>query len=355
MLIENASLGAALEGWSCEQLAEEFPEARMRREYDWVTNPNDRNLQKLGQNNWVKATVSGEDSKDRLRQDPKAPPFAPFYWGVREHHNGDIGSAKVVKRIRELIAGSVPQFMDGRNAKSMFDNAEFWLGANGTGARAHMDSHCISTLSVVLRGERRWRIGPVPRMPGGAGRSKGQDVVFDDGVAYRMGWEPMFEFTAREGEAVLFPPGWIHETLNTGEGCTVALTTQFSLPRPVRYYRSYYNRLRRMGDLNPCWGQMVKWGSLGTGAKKLPEPAETHTAAEALFDRKGSTLSEEERLFFDADGDGRVGREEFAATFAAWAATERAVRREKKVRELRPDMSLEAPTGKGGWAKDGEL
>ena len=29
----------ALEGWSCERLAQEFPDAKMRREYDWVKNP----------------------------------------------------------------------------------------------------------------------------------------------------------------------------------------------------------------------------------------------------------------------------------------------------------------------------
>lgn len=37
--MENASAGMALEGWSCERLAQEFPDAKMRREYDWVKNP----------------------------------------------------------------------------------------------------------------------------------------------------------------------------------------------------------------------------------------------------------------------------------------------------------------------------
>lgn len=83
----------------------------------------------------------------------------------------------------------------------------FWGGQpskkSRTGARAHMDSHCISTLSVVLHGERRWRIGPVPRLPQGAGRSPDGEVVFDDGVAYQLGWKPMFEFTVKEGELSL--------------------------------------------------------------------------------------------------------------------------------------------------------
>ena len=39
LILENASAGMALEGWSCERLAQEFPDAKMRREYDWVKNP----------------------------------------------------------------------------------------------------------------------------------------------------------------------------------------------------------------------------------------------------------------------------------------------------------------------------
>lgn len=348
LLIENATAGAALSGWSCERLAQEFPEARMRREYDWVANPEDRNLQILGNSSWVQATTAGEDATDRLNQDPQAPPFAPFYWGVREHRRGDVGSKKVLERIRELITASVPKFMDGENAASLFDHAEFWLGAKGTGARAHMDSHCISTLSLVLSGERRWRIGPVPRMPKGIGRSKSGDVVFDDGVAYKMGWRPMFEFVAKQGEAVLFPPGWIHETLNTAEGCTVALTTQFNFPRPVQYYRHYYNRLRRVGDLNPCWGDMISWGSLGAIKQNLPKGIkEIQTLAERLFREWNGTFSGAHLEFYDINGDGAVAREEFLSTFVAWAATEHAIRQEKTVRNLKPDMSLADPKAFG--------
>jgi len=186
LLIENATRGAALEGWTCEMFANAFPEARMRREYDWERNPRDENLQRLGDASWTSAQVRGEDAKERSRLDPASPPFAPFYWGVREHRGGGLGSTSTLLRVQKLIEESVPAFMDSRNAHSMFDNAEFWMGAKGTGARAHMDSHCISTVSFVLSGQRRWRVGPVPRMPRGAGRSRLGDVVFDDGVAYRL-------------------------------------------------------------------------------------------------------------------------------------------------------------------------
>ena len=35
LILENATDGTALAGWSCEKMAEELPNARMRREYDW--------------------------------------------------------------------------------------------------------------------------------------------------------------------------------------------------------------------------------------------------------------------------------------------------------------------------------
>ena len=73
-------------------------------------------------------------------------------------------------------------------------------------------------------------------MPKGGGRTKPREVVFDDGVAYRLGWEPLYQFTLEAGapaastaasesgvaagEGVLFPPGWIHETFNTADTCT---------------------------------------------------------------------------------------------------------------------------------------
>ena len=198
------------------------------------------------------------------------------------------------------------------------------MGAQGTGARAHMDSHCISTLSVVLHGERRWRIGPVPRLPQGAGRSPDGEVVFDDGVAYQLGWKPMFEFTVKEGEAVLFPPGWIHETLNTAETCTVALTTQFDVPIPVRYYRSFYNRLRRVGDLNACWEWMTRW----PGGRLSKDLAKAKSMAYELYDKK--TLNSQEIDFFDLNEDGNVTQQEFVDTFVAWTATEKAIKKEKK-------------------------
>lgn len=341
LIIENASAGTAMDGWSCAKLAEEFPDAKMRREYDWVANPQDKNLQRLGDQSWITHAADGEEADMRLQHDNEAPPFAPFYWGVREYEGGDIGPKKTVEKVKKVIADSVPAFMDPANADSLFGNAEFWLGAKNTGARAHMDSHCISTLSVVMSGERRWRIGPVPRMPKGSGRSKKEQVLFDDGVAYNLGWKPFFEFTVKAGEAVLFPPGWIHETKNIAPGCTAALTTQFVKPRPARYFRTYYQRLRKVGDLNPCWDMMVHWATLGEGPQKEAKK-DVRAYASELFKRRQARgpLSPEELDFHDLDSDKVLTEEEFVESYSQWRKTEKAVKKEKAVDMPNPDMSM---------------
>eukprot|EP00929_Paragymnodinium_shiwhaense_P113366 TRINITY_DN81646_c0_g1_i1.p1 TRINITY_DN81646_c0_g1~~TRINITY_DN81646_c0_g1_i1.p1 ORF type:complete len:449 (-),score=79.51 TRINITY_DN81646_c0_g1_i1:326-1672(-) len=372
MIVSDALKGAAFNGWSCEKLAAEFPEAIMRREYDWRKNPEDKNIQRLGDKKWITTTEKGEDWKERKKQDPEAPPFAPFYWGVREDNgNGNVGPAVTVEKFRKNIFASVPYFADKGNADSMFRNTEMWLGAKDTGARAHMDSHCISTLGYVLHGERRWRIGPVPRMPKNAGKTT-RDVVFNDGVAYKLKWKPFFEFQLKEGEALFFPPGWLHETKNTADGCTAALVTQFSLPTPVHYYRNYYNRLRRIGDLAPCYGQVISWANLGQKApKKFVRYDAARETAEQLFKeidhkkagfatlsdfkqvvtekRKGVTPPTHEGsfLWYDVNLDGTVSREEFVDTYARWSETEYHISKEKELppHALRPEMDYERPGG----------
>jgi len=343
LILGNATVGSALDGWSCEKLADELPGARMRREYDWGENPDDDNLQRMGNKDWILEKTRGEDASERSRQDSKTPPFAPFYWGVREHRNGQVGDRDTLRKVKGLIEDSVPPFMDPRNKNALFEQAEFWLGAKGTGARAHMDSHCISTLSVVLKGQRRWRIGPPPRMPKNGGRSRDEEVVFDDGVAYMLKWKPMYEFIVKEGEALMFPPGWLHETYNVADGCTVALTTQFEHPRPAAYYREYYSRLRRVGDLHACWDQMQHWASSGKDllSSKVDQGDGAVTAKE-IPENKAAVFD-----FYDGDADRTVSPEEIDAIHQQWRATESAARKEKTRHpsKLKFDMGLGPPDG----------
>ena len=119
IIIENATHGTALGGWSCQKLADELPGARMRREYDWDSNPEDENIQNMGDADWAEATEEGEDAHIRKQQDPKSPPFAPFYWGVREYQGGGVGDRATIQKIRSLIRNSVPRFMDPRQKENL--------------------------------------------------------------------------------------------------------------------------------------------------------------------------------------------------------------------------------------------
>jgi len=346
LIIENATAGAAMEGWTCEKLATELPGAKMRREYDWESNPEDQNLQRMGDQRWMQAKQTGNDGKERLSQDPDSPPFAPYYWGVREHDSTNVGDSKTIRKVRNLIEQSRPTPVSPRNKDALFGNAEFWLGAKGTGARAHMDSHCICTLSVVLSGQRRWRIGPPPRMPKGGGRTKPREVVFDDGVAYRLGWEPLYQFTLEAGEGVLFPPGWIHETFNTADTCTSALTTQLSYPIPAGYFREYYSRTRRVGDLEPCWRQIV---SMGKDGKKLMQADQNGDGSVTEQERDDRGISEAAFDFYDETGGREVHVAKAGQLMSSWKATETAVKAERPVdpHRLKFDMGLGPEKSKG--------
>mmetsp|Transcript_30447 Transcript_30447/g.78674 ORF Transcript_30447/g.78674 Transcript_30447/m.78674 type:complete len:451 (-) Transcript_30447:111-1463(-) len=381
-VVSDAMRSAEFAGWSCEKMATEFPEAKMRREYDWEKNGKDHNLQKLGDQKWITTTEQGEEAADRLKQDQSTPPFAPFYWGVREFKgDNSLGPKETIMKFKDNLVKSVPYFLDPKNAQSMFANTEMWMGAQKTGARAHMDSHCISTLGYVLKGKRRWRIGPIPRVPPGAGKVT-KNVVFDDGVAYALKWKPFYEFEVEEGEALFFPPGWIHETYNTDPGCTNALTTQFAMPKPIHYYRNYYNRMRRVGDLSSCWEEVAGWANFGN---RLPKAYarydEAVTQAEKQFtkldaDKDGQLTLEEFKkgvpagrkgitpptyegsfLWYDLDLDDKVTKEELVDTFARWSETEFHIgqEKEKNPERFKPDMTYDAePSKKKGGKKKGK-
>lgn len=51
-------------------------------------------------------------------------------------------------------------------------------------------------------------------MSKGSGRSIPDSVIFDDGKTYEFGWKPLYEVSLEQGDAIVFPAGWIHETKN---------------------------------------------------------------------------------------------------------------------------------------------
>merc|ERR1712032_1595568 len=118
---------------------------------------------------------------------------------------------------------------------------------------------------------------------------------------------------------------------------------------PVRYYRSFYQRIRRVGDLHPCWRSMVSWASLGELDKHLPkDAAAARSRAAELYRSRNATLSPKQLDFYDLDADGSVSEAEFVSVFTDWIATERAVKKERVVPMPRPDMRLDEEIASDG-------
>lgn len=61
-------------------------------------------------------------------------------------------------------------------------------------------------------------------------------------------WAPEYDTVVGPGEAIVFPPSYLHETFvsptdNPDGGCTVATTFQLSAPAPARFLRAFLPRL----------------------------------------------------------------------------------------------------------------
>eukprot|EP00438_Fugacium_kawagutii_P027465 Skav205574 [mRNA] locus=scaffold460:12561:14749:+ [translate_table: standard] len=77
---------------------------------------------------------------------------------------------------------------------------------------------------------------------------------------YRSSWQPIWEATVHEGEAIVFFPNLFHETHVPEDNpeCTVATTFQIQLPVPARYLRAYlptfsYSHLYYEGHCLDLW------------------------------------------------------------------------------------------------------
>ena len=50
----------------------------------------------------------------------------------------------------------------------------------------------------------------------------------------------------RPGEALVFPPGTVHETVTTSEGCALSVTFQFGTPAALSHWGARLPSLRRL-------------------------------------------------------------------------------------------------------------
>lgn len=226
---------------------------------------------------------------------------------------------------------TVPPFMDPRNKATLFRTPEFWFAENGAGAKAHVDTHVETTMSLQLASRKRWRIGYIPDR-----RLQHLSMLYHDGSVYEHGkWVPTHDLVLEKGEALFIPPGFIHETHNIGEGCAASVTYQFPVPMATGLYRTFLKRVRRTPDIWESWPIIKEWNTLGEDAGEDPREIfdqhdRNHDGKLDMSEIRGLQLenqrtrdNEDVLAYHDTNRDGVINLEEFQVQNVRWNAMEK--------------------------------
>lgn len=292
---------------------------------------------------WMETrTSSGASDQD-------APQLAPFYWGIKDvqyddAHRSPTWKSSMLRKVREHVR--LPHFMASANLAGFNTTPEFWFAGAGAGAKAHMDSHVQATISLQLAGTKRWRLGIMQ-----ARRAPYLAMIYKDGEVYESSsrWTPQFNLTLKPGEALFFPPGFVHETMNLDEGCAASVTFQFSQPYATQMYRTFLPRTRRTADIHEVWPLLASWACLlgnppkkgmpykqarnqalsadgiGRHFRNLDKDQDGEVSMAELSHAFGEDKAQNLLGFHDLDDDGTIRRDEFAEVFGLWAGTVHAV------------------------------
>lgn len=164
--------------------------------------------------------------------------------------------------------------------------------------QVHADPHCESTVSITISGHKRWRVGPPPPVP----RFSERIPLYDGGVDVQQ-WQPAFEGNVGPGEAILFPPGYLHQTTNVGSDCSASVTYQWQHPVPAQYLRNSLPTLALTEEIMACWPLWEAYSTLLPPAR-LRQQANAHSlpaVVQTIWDK------------LNVNHDGHVGREQLAA------------------------------------------
>jgi len=182
--------------WTCEAIARRFPTGRMKMEYAATPGHVDNPIRLGDVAEWSQATAPSG-----AKADPEAPQYAPFYWGVKGADDGERlwdGKKDLLQQMRKLMR-PLPRFMrqTQANTNEVLGSPEFWFAKLGAGAKAHMDSHCESTLTLQLAGRKQWRLSWPPVIANG---SYAKDGFLADGRPYdaKGGWKPTHSITWKQ-------------------------------------------------------------------------------------------------------------------------------------------------------------
>jgi len=204
-------------------------------------------------------------------------------------------------------------------------------------------------MSLQLSGSKKWRLG----LPSATTRSV-RNGMYGDGVVYshKGGWVPTYELELKEGEVLFFPPSFVHETTNVGKSCAASITYQYNAPMAAAFFRSFWPRTRRIGDMNECWEKISSWAALG---KPVAAKLDAEADAAQLFDQVDAngdgavTMQEMAAIanepqsslnFHDMDEDGLITKQEFVTNFAMWS---------------RVEAEVQAETGRSSWPSHGNF
>lgn len=291
-LAENCS--HPMKSWSCSyfQHDTEFSKVEVKREY-----MNDSSLP-----SFVRLGELGKTKSSSLSS-------SPFYLGIKEaiyQSPEDLAadplssvtwSRKVLEKVQSHTI--VPPFMDPENSEILNSTPEFWFsaGSKGGGAKAHVDTHTESTMSLQLSGRKRWRLAPIAR------RAVPHVMkLYTDGKIYerteQMHWNILADVFLRPGDALFFGPGFIHQTDAEPGECAASVTWQFNVPLPTKLWQSFLPRFRWTPDLEHTWPIL----------------------RELLFAHKRQGATAE---LLDLDGDGKANASERKQVLSLWTELER--------------------------------
>lgn len=195
----------------------------------------------------------------RYADDPEKPKSGPYVWHVKD---------EVTAAEKPLVQAYMrsPPFLQGEINKERINSSfEVWFSPGGhAGAGAHNDGYCESVVSLQLRGDKTWRKMLLPEMS-----LLDSFDEFDGGIYPTGKWKPDLHFVNTQGSAVVWPPGYLHETSTVppedGE-CGTALTFQYTFPQPVKFFRAFLPRLSLSAEVGQCvphaWTKYVSFGAV---------------------------------------------------------------------------------------------
>eukprot|EP00930_Biecheleria_cincta_P098916 TRINITY_DN90566_c0_g1_i1.p1 TRINITY_DN90566_c0_g1~~TRINITY_DN90566_c0_g1_i1.p1 ORF type:complete len:483 (+),score=70.75 TRINITY_DN90566_c0_g1_i1:72-1520(+) len=275
----------------CSEYGKRWPQEHMRAEYT----ENQKHIY-LNDPSWYsEQKPTAHASKHLSRGKPLS---GPYIWHVKDETE-DRATKPTIQNI-----WPVPYFLQNStlNYQEALDSFEFWFVLENGGSQAHADAYCETTISMQLRGRKKWRLGAFPNISNAF-----QPHGFHDAEIYRDDeyWQPEHEELVEPGQCVVFPMGYIHETYveegDGGEdGCSVASTFQFQDPQPVFQWKNFLTRwgLSHYARDEPCLERMEPYVYLGSKVKLGKGEDETRVAAEKKFKS------------LDTNGDGLVSKDE---------------------------------------------